>query len=277
MMKDRKTIFITGCSSGIGRAAARLFHEEGWNVVATMRNPDKEKSLREDNRLVKLKLDVQDKGTIKKAVTSAIKRFGRIDVVVNNAGYGSVGPLEAATDDQIRRQFEVNVFGLIDVIRAILSHFRENRSGRFINISSMGGRVTFPFFALYHATKWGVEGLSESLLYELEHLGIDVKIVEPGVVRTDFAGRSLDVFDAKNYPDHQELLEKMRKKFAPSDGQASRYSTPEQIAAVIYKAAISKNGRFRFMAGKDAKMLWKLRGLLSFNLFRALIKKTTLG
>src|SRR5208337_2833646 len=119
-----------------------------------------------------------DKATIRNAVKNAIKRFGKIDVVLNNAGYGTAGPLEAARDDQIRRQFEVNLFGVIDVTRAVLPHFRENKSERFINISSMGGRVTFPYFSLYHATKWAIEGFSESLLYELEHLGIDVKVVE---------------------------------------------------------------------------------------------------
>ncbi|OHD67305.1 MAG: short-chain dehydrogenase/reductase [Spirochaetes bacterium RBG_16_49_21] len=276
-MKNRKTILITGCSSGIGKATARHFHQKGWNVVATMRNPGKEKSLSEDDRLIKLKLDVQDKATIKNALKSAIKRFGKIDVVVNNAGYGTAGPLEAARDDQIKRQFDVNLFGVIDVTRAVLPHFRENKSGRFINISSMGGLVTFPFFSLYHATKWAIEGFSESLQYELEHLGIDVKVVEPGAVKTDFAGRSLDLFDVSGYPDHQSLVEKMKKNFDQRSSKASGYSEPEQIAAVIFKAASDANGRFRFIAGKDARLVWRLRRLLSFKLFRAIIKKQALG
>jgi NAD(P)-dependent dehydrogenase (short-subunit alcohol dehydrogenase family) len=277
MMKKKKTILITGSSSGIGKAAARYFHEKGWNVAATMRSPEKEKDLVEDDSLIKLKLDVQDQAAIKKAVKSAINKFGKIDVVLNNAGYGSAGPLEAARDEQVRRQFDVNLFGVIDVTRAVLPHFRENKSGRFINISSMGGLVTFPYFSLYHATKWAIEGFSESLQYEMEHLGIDVKVVEPGVVNTDFAGRSMDFFDVKGYPDHQPLIERMKKRFDQGGGRGMPYSEPEQVAAVIFKAATDTSGRLRFIAGKDAKMIWGLRRLLSFKSFRSIIKKQTIG
>src|SRR4030067_2235810 len=128
----------------------------------------------------------------------------------------------------------------------------------------MGGLVTFPYFSLYHATKWAIEGCSESVQCEVEHLGIDVKVVEPGAVKTDFAGRSLDLFDVSGYPDHQSLVEKMKKNFDQRSSKASGYSEPEQIAAVIFKAASDANGRFRFIAGKDARLVWRLRRLLRF-------------
>lgn len=153
-----KTIFITGASSGIGRTTAKHFAERGWNVVATMRSPEQESELITLDNVLVLQLDVEKSDTIQSALAEAIKRFGKIDVLLNNAGYGTMGLIEVATDEQIRRQFEVNVFGLISMTKAILPHFRSNQDGLLINISSMGGKVTFPTMSLYHSTKFAVEG-----------------------------------------------------------------------------------------------------------------------
>ena len=158
-----KTILITGSSTGIGRASVKKFQGEGWNVIATMRTPDKEEELQQLDNVLVTKLDVQDQTTIRSAFEEGIKQFGTVDVVLNNAGYGLMDTFESADDESIRRQFDVNVFGLFDVTKAALPHFRANKSGLFINISSIGGKMTFPLMPLYHATKFAVEGFSESI------------------------------------------------------------------------------------------------------------------
>ena len=184
----KKTVLVTGASSGFGRETVRVFVEKGWNVIATMRSPEKEEELSKIEGVMVVRLDVTDKRSIREAVAAGVSRFGGIDVLVNNAGYGAFGALEVAPDEVIRQQFEVNLFGLIDVTKAVLPGMRERKSGVIINVSSVGGRLTFPFATLYHATKFAVEGLTESLQYELNPLGIRLKIVEPGGYRTNFAG-----------------------------------------------------------------------------------------
>ena len=177
------TILITGASSGIGRAAAKRFQSAGWNVVATMRSPEREQELNTLERVLVTRLDVLDLASIDAAVTESHARFGHIDVLLNNAGYGAYGPLEATSIDKVRRQFDVNVIGVLATTKALLPYFRKQRSGTIINISSIGGKMTFPLGSLYHGTKFAVEGLSESLHFELLPLGVRVKIVEPGMVQ----------------------------------------------------------------------------------------------
>ena len=162
-----KTILITGSSSGIGKATAQYFHKKGWNVVATMRKPDAETDLVGLDRVLVTRLDVTEQSTIDEAVKRAIDKFGKIDVLLNNAGYGAYGTLEAFPMDRVRRQFETNVLGLLAVTKAVLPHMRAAKSGTIINVSSIGGKMTFPLGTLYHGTKFAVEGLSESLHYEL--------------------------------------------------------------------------------------------------------------
>lgn len=270
-----KTILITGASSGIGKATARYFADKGWNVAATMRTPEKTADLVETDKLKKFKLDVQNKDELNQAVTAIIETFGKIDVVLNNAGYGSAGALETATDEQIRRQFEVNFFGLIDVTRAVLPHFRAEKDGLLINVSSIGGLVAFPLFSMYHASKWAVEGLSESLQYELAPLGIKVKIIEPGGVKTDFAGRSLDMFDASNIPDYQPTIERMLGNF--TEERTASYSTAEQLAEAIYNAATDGTDRLRYVCGADAQQLWQARQQMPVEDFREMIRREMLG
>lgn len=158
-----KSILITGASSGIGKAAAQFFQQQGWNVIATMRSPEQETGLRSLERVLVTRLDVERKETIEAAIAEGMDRFGRIDVLLNNAGYAAFGAFEAATDAQVRKQFDVNVHGVMQTTRALLPHFRTQGGGTVINVSSAGGRVAFPLLSLYHASKWAVEGFSESL------------------------------------------------------------------------------------------------------------------
>lgn len=266
-----QTILITGASSGIGRATVLYFAKKGWNVAATMRKPEKTEELKSSGSLKQYRLDVENKESIKQAVNEAIHDFGRIDVLLNNAGYGAVGPLEYASLEQIRKQFEVNVFGLIQTTRTVLPHFRTNRSGRIINISSMGGRMTFPLYSLYHSTKFAVEGLSESLNYELNPLGIDVKLVEPGAVRTEFTARSMDFFEG-DITEYKPMVENL-KKLLENLTDRMIPNVPEDIARVIYKASTTTSKKLRFVAGNDAKMLLLMRKMLGVNLVMTIARK----
>jgi NAD(P)-dependent dehydrogenase (short-subunit alcohol dehydrogenase family) len=251
-----KTILITGASSGIGRATARRFQAAGWNVVATMRSPERESELQQLDRVLVTQLDVTDFTSIATSVEAGLARFGRIDAVVNNAGYGAYGPLEATPFEKVRRQFDVNVFGVIATTQALLPHFRANRAGLVINVSSIGGKITFPLGTLYHGTKFAVEGLSEALHYELATLGVQVKIIEPGMIRTDFAGRSFDFSNDERLSEYQPVVQALLAAFGPMTETAS---PPERVADVIYAAATDGSDQLRYEAGDDAVSLLAAR------------------
>lgn len=246
------TILITGASSGIGKATAQLFQARGWNVIATMRDPSSGSDLAALENVLVTRLDVTDAGTIASAVGEGLARFGRIDALVNNAGYGAYGPLEAFSTDRIRRQFDTNVTGLLEVTKAVLPHMRANRAGTIVNISSIGGQVTFPLGTLYHGTKFAVEGLSEALHYELEPLGIRTRIVEPGMVKTDFGGRSFDFAMDETLSDYAPTAQAMQRVFGKL---AANPSAPEVVAEVIWEAVNEPGDRLRFRAGQDAESL----------------------
>jgi NAD(P)-dependent dehydrogenase (short-subunit alcohol dehydrogenase family) len=247
-----KTILITGASSGIGKGTARYFREKGWNVVATMRSPEKEKELTALDDVLVTRLDVQDSASIRSAVGAGIAKFGRIDVLLNNAGYGAYGPLEATSMEKIRRQFEVNVIGLLETTKAILPHFRANRSGVIVNVSSVGGKMTFPLGTLYHGTKFAVEGISEALSWEMEPIGVKVKIVEPGAIKTDFVSRSLDVSNDEGLVEYQPIVKKV---YAVMGDLMTTGADPIVVARVIYEAATDGTNQLRYPAGEDAKVL----------------------
>ena len=253
-----KTIFITGASSGLGKAMAKLFQSKGWNVAATMRKPEDEKELSEIENIKLYKLDVTNLDQIEEATKQAIEDFGKIDVVFNNAGYGLAGVLEAVDDEQITRQFNTNLLGVIRVTKSFLEHFRENKSGLFINITSIGGLITFPMFSLYHATKWALEGFSESLWFEMKAIGVGVKTVSPGGIKTDFAGRSLDMAEAPSIKEYDDLMKNMMEFFNDPERQKT-YSTAEQIAEVVYGAATDGKDQLRYVAGEDAKEIYRQR------------------
>lgn len=247
-----KTILITGTSSGLGRASVRLFQAKGWNVVATMRAPSRETELTKLERVLVTRLDVEDRKSIRAAIDEALARFGRIDALVNNAGYGAYGPLEATPFEKVRRQFEVNVLGLLATTQALVPHFRAHRGGTIVNVSSMGGRIGFPLGTLYHGTKFAVEGLSEALQYELRAFGVRVKVVEPGAIKTDFGGRSLDFSNDAALAEYQPLVQSVTGVLGPMMENAS---APELIAEVVYDAVTDESDQLRYEAGPDAVQL----------------------
>ncbi|MDJ0616148.1 MAG: SDR family oxidoreductase [Calothrix sp. MO_192.B10] len=264
-----QTILITGASSGIGKATAKLFHEKGWNVVATMRTPEKETELTTLDNVLITRLDVLDKDSITKAVQLGIEKFSKIDVLVNNAGYGAYGPLEATPTEKIRRQFDVNVLGLLDVTKAILPHFRKNKDGIVINISSIGGKITFPLVSLYHGTKFAVEGISEALSFEMEAIGCKVKIIEPGAIKTDFVGRSLNFNNDESLTEYQGLIGKL---FNVLESLITNASESSVVAQVIYEAATDGTDKLRYTAGEDAKLMMANRKELDDKTFIQSIK-----
>lgn len=251
-----QTVLITGASSGIGRASALRFQAAGWNVVATMRAPERESELQTLDRVLVTRLDVLDQGSIASAVAAGLDRFGRIDVLLNNAGYGAYGPLEATPIEKVRRQFDVNVIGVLATTQAVLPHFRRQRSGTIINISSIGGKITFPLGTLYHGSKFAVEGLSEALHYELLPLNVRVKIVEPGMVNTDFAGRSFDFNHDPALVDYQPVVQSVLSALGPMAAQAAPAA---DVAEVIFTAATDSSDRLRYEAGADAEHLLAAR------------------
>ena len=254
-----KTILITGASTGIGLATAKYFHGKGWNVAATMRNPSAATEYSEDARLKLLPLDVLDDASITAAIASTIAAFGSVDVLLNNAGYGTQGPIEAASKEQIARQFDTNVTGLIAVMQAMIPHFKAKKSGTIINVSSIGGRITLPFYSLYHGTKWAVEGLTESLTFELRPLGIRMRLIEPGAIATDFGGRSMDYLEKDGLNDYDDMLARFNKA---RDEAVKASAQPIDVARVIYQAATDKSDRLRYLVGKDARMFWRLRRIM---------------
>jgi NAD(P)-dependent dehydrogenase (short-subunit alcohol dehydrogenase family) len=255
-----RTVLITGSSTGFGEATGRLFAERGWNVVATMRRTEDGAALAVLDNVLVTRLDVEDRGSIDAGITAGIERFGRIDVLINNAGFGLYGVFEATPREKLMEQFAVNVFGLMDVTRAILSHFRANRAGVIVNISSGAGVFTLPMSSLYCASKFAMEGFSEALSYELAGLGIAVKIVEPGgVTSTNFVARSdQEAALASPLPDYRPFVTAANEIF---DGlRAARAgSTSDGVAEAIFAAATDGTDRLRYIATEEIKPLIAMR------------------
>jgi NAD(P)-dependent dehydrogenase (short-subunit alcohol dehydrogenase family) len=267
-----RTIFITGSSSGLGRAATKLFSSRGWTVIATMRNPDKEAALAKLPGVTLFPLDITDRDQIERVVTAAVS-WGGVDVVFNNAGYGMAGPLEGLADEQMLRMINTNLMGPIRVTKAFTPYFRERHAGLFINTTSIGGLITVPFNAMYHATKWALEGWSESMAFELKQFGIGLKIVEPGGMKTDFFTRS---FDVGRHTDYDALVDKVMSAITDPK-QMETYSTPEQIAEVVYEAATDGKDRLRYLAGADGKATYAARLQLGDEAFRKAIEQQFFG
>lgn len=252
----KKTILITGASSGIGKAVAEYFFTQGWNVAATMRSPEKETELAKLANVKCYRLDVTDNTSIETAIQNAVTDFGAIDVLVNNAGYGVDGVFEAMTDEVIQRQFDTNVFGLMRVTRAIIPYFRQRGGGTIIQIASMGGRLAFPLFSIYHGTKWAVEGFSESLHYELRPFGIKMRIIEPGAIKTEFYGRSREFVMRDDLGDYKGYVDKITKVSA----DAGEKGEPAiKVAQAVMKAATDIGNKLRYPVGAPAPMLLWLR------------------
>lgn len=263
-----KTIFITGASTGLGKETAKLFAKAGWRVIATMRKPENEVELKEFQNIHLYTLDVLDLVQIKNVVQEVLSRF-EVDVVFNNAGYGLAGPFEGASDEQIVRNINTNLLGVMRVTKEFIPYFRAKNKGLFISTTSIGGTVTMPMNAVYHAAKFGVEGWSESLAFELEPFGIKVKTVAPGGITTDFAGRSLDISLHSAYA---EATDKIAHVFR-DPARRVNYSSPEQVAAVVYEAATDNKDQLKYIAGEDAKQYFALRNSISQDEYRKEVKK----
>ena len=251
MKNNEPTWLITGASSGLGRAIAEAALERGYNVVATARSKTALADLAGSGsgRLFTARLDVTDKQTIRSAVSEAEQQFGGIDVLVNAAGYGYLAAIEEGEDDGIRAQFETNVFGLLDVTKAVLPTMRARRRGMIINLSSLGGLVAFGATGYYHATKFAVEALSESLSHEVAPLGIKVMIVEPGAFRTDWAGRSM-VESSLSIEDYKETAG--QRRLATRAVSGNQPGDPEKAAAAIIDAAQAEQPPLRLLLGGSA-------------------------
>ncbi len=247
---SRKPVWlITGCSTGFGRELAKHVIERGYRTVVTARNPDEVKDLAAKGDALALKLDVTDQGQIDAAIKAAEKKFGRIDVLVNNAGIGYFAAVEESEEDQIRRMFEINVFGLSRMIHAVLPGMRKRREGFIVNLSSIGGLRSFPSVGYYNATKFAVEGLSEALWQEVEPLGIKVMLVEPSGFRTDWAGRSANE-SKRQIDDYAATAGAWRDQVRAASGKQP--GDPVLAAHAIVETMLSPNPPHRLLLGNDA-------------------------
>jgi NADP-dependent 3-hydroxy acid dehydrogenase YdfG len=265
-----KTILITGASTGIGRETAVYFAKKGWNVAATMRNTEKGTDLLNYQGIRLFSLDVTDTQSVKTAIDAVIAAYGGIDVLLNNAGYALVGAFEAMTEQQIHRQMNTNVIGVMNVTRAVLPHFRSKKEGLVINITSMGGLITFPLYSVYHATKWAVEGFMESLHFELRQFNIRVKNIEPGAIKTEFEN-ALDFVDTEAYHAYvSQAHANMLETYKTAPGAAI-------VAQTVYRAATDGSNLLRYPTDAQGKMLLFLRWLLPnswyFGIVRMILEK----
>lgn len=269
----KKTIFITGASSGIGQATAQYFAAKDWNVVATMRSPEKQDVLKNSDHMLLLKLDIEQPETFGQVVATAISKFGKIDVLLNNAGYGQHGLFEATSPEQIQRQFSVNLFGTMEITRALLPHFREQKSGNIITITSGVGRVTVPLVSIYAASKFALEGFCESLSFELASQHIKVKIIEPGNISTNFEQTTKANFatDEKltDYSDYLKQMDKVFKGIYSSGG-----ATTTDVAATIFKAATDDTNVLRYVIGADLQPLIAIRNGGTDENYMAVLRNT---
>ena len=265
-------MLITGCSSGIGRAAVGRFGAAGWQVVATARRPDTIADLGSE-RVATLALDVCDEAGMRAAVDSIEHSHGAVDVLVNNAGYAMQAPVEEADLDDVRRQFETNVFGLVRLTQLVLPGMRRRGWGRVINLSSMGGRLTFPGGAFYHATKHAVEAISDALRLEVAGFGVAVVLIEPGPVLTEFATTTVASIDADEGP-YAEFKRRLGQRLSSAyDGRRSNLaSSADAVAETIVRAAQARRPRARYVVGPLAHALVTTRRVLPDRAFDALIR-----
>lgn len=249
-MSEKKVWFITGTSAGIGKELAETALEKGYKVVATARKPEVLQDLADKfpDTVLTLKLDVTNKDDIAKAIDKTIEKFGRIDVVVNNAGYGLVGAIEEPSDEQIRAQFETNVFGVLNVVREVLPVLRDQQSGHIINVSSGLGFFAYPSYGYYSATKFALQGLSESLAKEVEHLGIKVTIAEPGGTKTNFMNGIADPANLlpESYPSTTNLYGLFENL------QSMPLSDPRRLAEILIEISEIENPPLHLPLGEDS-------------------------
>ena len=271
----KKVVIITGASRGFGELIAKKFQKENFQVIATMRNINSSPSLKKLENLDIKKLDVTVKSDIKNVVDYTVEKYGRIDILINTAGYGAFGFLEEASDEEIRNQFNVNYFGLIDCIKGVLPQMRKQKDGVIVNISSIAGRFGLPFTSLYNSSKFAVEGLTECLHYELSLFGIDIKTVAPGSFRTGFHD-SINFTEDEKKEDLDVVRENLKK--ALEDGIKNEPPFPfgfgnnDDVANFVFKKSITKSKVSNFI-GRDTKIINFFIKIFGRELLFKIIKK----
>ena len=273
-MKSKRTVLVTGCSSGIGLATCHVLSRNNFMTYGTVRNLSKAKKIqdlinRENLSLKILRLDVNDNQSIKLAVKKILTDTGRIDVLINNAGYGMFGPVEEITTQEVKKQFETNFFGTIRLIKAIVPIMRKQGNGTIVNISSMVGRFGVPLNSAYVSSKFAVEGLSESISFELEEFGIRIIVIEPGVVKSDFF-HNVKVKGMNLECPYHKLMER-RVNFLDKAMKNSLTSSYD-VADTILEALNSKDPKFRYVIGNDATNSLRMRNSLSDRKFMEWIR-----
>lgn len=265
---NKQTILITGASSGIGMATALRLQEKGYQVYATARQLEKMKNL-EQAGIRTIAMDVTEEDSMVAAIEKIYRETGRIDVLVNNAGYGSYGAVEDVPISEAKYQFEVNLFGLARLIQLVLPSMRAQRAGKIINVSSIGGRIGEPHGAWYHATKFALEGLSDSLRMELKQFGVDVIVIQPGAIKTEWNRIAREnLLKVSGNTAYKELAHKHVRMLAFND---DRGSDPVVIAQTIEAAIAAKEPKTRYAAGMGAKLILTARKLLSDRAFDRLM------
>ncbi len=275
MTIKNKVALVTGSSSGMGFATAIMLARAGIHTYASMRNLKKSKTITElasteNLPLQVVQLDVNDKKSVKEAITKIVTEKERIDVLVNNAGYGLFGSLEDISIEELKAQFETNFFGVIRVTQLVLPIMRKQKSGTIVNVSSVGGRIGLPVLSAYHSTKFALEGLSESMSYELEPFGIRVVIIEPGVIRTNIMNSSIIAKKAQDPKSpYFSLIQKVENNFKLMMENES--SPPEEVAKAILGVVTSENSQLRYTVGNDAATMIQARVSMSENQFKKMI------
>jgi NAD(P)-dependent dehydrogenase (short-subunit alcohol dehydrogenase family) len=277
-MQGDKVALVTGSSSGIGFETSLMLARAGFNTYASMRNLEKSKNITEIAKKEKLplqvvQLDVNNDGSVKDAIDKILKADQRIDVLINNAGYGLFGSVEDTSIEEIKAQFETNFFGVVRVTQQVLPLMRRQNSGTIVNVSSVGGQIGLPTLSAYHSTKFALEGLSESIAFELEPFGIRVVIIEPGVIRTNILNSrssAIKALDPKS--PYFSLSQKLNDNFK-SMMESELSSPPEEVAKVILQAVTSENPQLRYSVGDDAANLIDARKNMPDKEFRKMIMK----
>jgi NAD(P)-dependent dehydrogenase (short-subunit alcohol dehydrogenase family) len=261
-----RTVLITGASSGVGEATARLFARNGWNVVASARAVERIGGWADQPNIARLAMDVTHEAGVQAAVASAARRFGGLDALVNNAGAGLAGAFESIDEADLKAVFDVNLFGPARTIRAAIPHLRARKSGVIVNVTSITGRLSLPFMAPYDSTKFALEGLSESLSYELSTVGIRVKLVESGGVKTAFSHKWI------RNPLYNPMLDRLIDKMAIG---ATKAKGPEGVAQAIFRAASDPSARLRYTANGSGPMIL-LNRLLPPSVWRSMVASSFL-
>jgi NAD(P)-dependent dehydrogenase (short-subunit alcohol dehydrogenase family) len=274
-MSVSKAVLITGCSSGIGRATAERLSSVGWKVYATARDTGTIASL-ERNCCGLLPLDVTDEDSMRSAVEEVERREGAVGVLVNNAGYSQSGAVEAVPMEKVRRQFETNVFGLARMCQLVLPGMRRQEYGRIVNLSSMGGRLTFPGAGYYHASKHAVEALSDALRFEVAGFGVKVSVIEPGLIRTGFADTAVGSMDGSNGEDPYAGFEEAVARATAENYERGPFARlgggPEAVAGAIEHAISARNPRSRYVVTPSAHLFIWLRRLLPDRAWDAVLR-----